>query len=367
MNPSHQPPIPMQATTGVPQQTALQMDPNNPAGYSGNPYGTNNAGYGANGSSIPQFPHHTTNPQGTYHQSLLRRAYVLDYPPRRGSRRNLIKSFIADWIIVCLILLCCIIWFAEPPGQKHFRLDDPNLSYPDISAVVFPSWLLHVLYWLPPLIILTLAQIWLRNFSEWHHTALSFVETIAMAYMTTTFLMWAVGGLRPSWLSVCRPSVSVAPGFPYQFFDDSVCTVDSSTRRTAQQSFPSGHAATIFASYSWLVLYLNAKWKVFDGNAHAWKLITFLPLLFAVWISFSRVNDAKHTQFDVCAGITLGIFLAIIGYRLNFASLFGPDNHVPLRLTWDEPPLPVRHITDIHPKHVDYYPEPVPPGGLPLQ
>jgi len=185
--------------------------------------------------------------------------------------------------------------------------------------------------------------------------------------MTTTFLMWSVGGLRPSFLSVCKAPPLARTGYPWQFFTDSICTASHDDVRTGQQSFPSGHAATIFASYGWLVLYLNAKWKVFDGNAHAWKLITFLPLLFAVWISFSRVNDAKHTQFDVCAGITLGVFLAVIGYRLNFASLFGPDNHVVLRHTWDEPPLPVRTITDIHPKHVDYYPEPVPPHGLPLQ
>src|SRR5271163_4520687 len=47
-----------------------------------------------------------------------------------------------------------------------------------------------------------------------------------MAYMTTTFLMWAVGGLRPSWLSVCKPSVSITPGYPYQFFTDSICTTE---------------------------------------------------------------------------------------------------------------------------------------------
>lgn len=148
------------------------------------------------------------------------------------------------------------------------------------------------------MLILSLAQIWLRNFAEWHHTLLSFIETIgihyiriggghfnlylALAYFTTTFLMWAVGGLRPSWLAVCKPDQSFTPGYPYRYFTDSICTADSyvfiayqsmlirfnvkyrDDVRTGQQTFPSGHAATIFASYGWLVLYLNAKWKV--GN-----------------------------------------------------------------------------------------------------
>lgn len=164
-----------------------------------------------------QFPHHTTNPQGAFNRGLLANTYVLDWPPRRGSRKVLIRSFIFDWIFVVCTLACkqlymikqyntninfigCAIWFAEPPGNKYFRLDDPDLSYPDVSSddVVFPSFLLHILYWvqslhmsytfyllltpiqIPPLIILSLAQIWLRNFAEWHHTLLSFVETIGM-------------------------------------------------------------------------------------------------------------------------------------------------------------------------------------------
>lgn len=203
-----------------------------------------------------------------------------------------------------------------------------------------------------------------------------------MAYFTTTFLMWAVGGLRPSWLGVCKPNYPAdwTPGYPWRFFTTSVCSAseyvltnlncnmlivnNSDKQRTGQQTFPSGHAATIFASYSWLFLYLNAKWKIFDGNAHAWKLLAFFPFIIAVWVSFSRVNDAKHTQFDVCAGITIGIFLAVIGYRFNFCSLFGPDNHIPMRLTWDAPPPPVRHICDLHPKHVDFYPDHTAPGAM---
>jgi len=296
--------------------------------------------------------------------------YVVDYPSRRGPRRNLIKSYIFDWVVVVIILACCAIWFADAPGHKFFRLDDPNLSYPDDDHVVFPSVSLHILYWIPPLLVIVLAQIWIRNVAEFHCTLLCFVTTIALAYMVTTFLMWAVGGLRPNWLASCKPGVTEPPGFPYHFFTASVCTNDHHTVRTAQQSFPSGHAATIFTSYGWLFLYLNAKWKIYDNYMHLWKLIAFFPFIIATWVSFSRVNDAEHTQFDVCAGITIGLFLSIIGYRLGFPSLFGPNNHVPVRLLWDEPAPPVRHISDLHPKHVDFYPRlpngGVNPQGLPL-
>lgn len=84
---------------------------------------------------------------GAYNAYTHQNTYVVDYPTRRGSRRNLIKSYIFDWVVVAIILLGCVIWFVEPPGHKYFRLDDPALSYPDNDNVVFPSAVLHVLYW----------------------------------------------------------------------------------------------------------------------------------------------------------------------------------------------------------------------------
>lgn len=53
-----------------------------------------------------QFPHTPINPQGAYNQALLRHTYVVDWPPRRGSRRNLLFSYYADWAMVVIILLC---------------------------------------------------------------------------------------------------------------------------------------------------------------------------------------------------------------------------------------------------------------------
>jgi len=154
--------------------------------------------------------------------------------------------------------------------------------------------------------------------------------------------MWAVGGLRPSFLSECIPMANPVVTHqgdsnghsPFNYFTKAICTNDASTVRTAQQSFPSGHAATIFSSFGFLVLYLNAKIKPFDGFAHAWKLIIFFPLAMATWISFSRVNDGKHFQFDVCAGIVIGLVIPLIAYKFNFCSLWGPTNHIPLRMTW---------------------------------
>lgn len=197
---------------------------------------------------------------------------------------------------------------------------------------------------------MSLAQIWLRNFPEWHHTLLSFVETIAMTYFVTTFLMWSVGRLRPSWLQACKPGVPFQAGPPYTYYTDDVCTADWSDIRSHQQSFPSGHAATIFGSYTWLMFYLNAKlkvqpiyhiqasiWPISQNQATTWKPkalstvhfkppsristngISFFVFLFAFLVllwSHNSIHSSWLLNLDISFFVLLCLccFCAIIGF-----------------------------------------------------
>ncbi|KAG5415812.1 hypothetical protein IGI04_003379 [Brassica rapa subsp. trilocularis] len=93
------------------------------------------------------------------------------------------------------------------------------------------------------------------------------------------------------------------------------------------KSFPSGHTSWSFAGLTFLACYLSGKIKVFDRRGHVAKLcLVFLPILVAVLIGISRVDDYWHHWTDVFAGTIIGTFVASFSY-LHFFSL-------PIRRKW---------------------------------
>jgi diacylglycerol diphosphate phosphatase/phosphatidate phosphatase len=87
-----------------------------------------------------------------------------------------------------------------------------------------------------------------------------------------------IGGLRPHFLAVCKPSVPAGTdtGVGYQqiMYDRSICTGDEDEIDDSLESFPSGHTTAAFAGFIFLYLYLNAKLKVWSNYHPAmWKLI----------------------------------------------------------------------------------------------
>jgi membrane-associated phospholipid phosphatase len=84
----------------------------------------------------------------------------------------------------------------------------------------------------------------------------------------------------------CVPCITELTGCnPY-------CPVDS--------SFPSGHAATVFAGFTVI-------WQ-FAGMKREWLVIYVIPALVAI----SRIMLGVHTWQDVLAGAMLGIAVALI-------------------------------------------------------
>jgi hypothetical protein len=154
-----------------------------------------------------------------------------------------------------------------------------------------------------------------------------------------------VGGLRPNFYDVCRPSRAHAQGkgnnsglngigFRGDMYTKDACTTTSpSGLRNAMQSFPSGHSTTITAAAVFLCLYLNAKLKIF-GNYHTplWKLIALvLPLLAAGLLMGTLIIDNTHSWYDVAGGATIGTFMAFAAFRMVYASVFDwRVNHIPL-------------------------------------
>jgi membrane-associated phospholipid phosphatase len=162
---------------------------------------------------------------------------------------------------------------------------------------------------------------------------------LGYALATTTLLVsvikWVFGGLRPHFLAVCTPTVTITPIPTYH--PASICTGRSPYEiKEAQMSFPSGHSSAAFAGFGFLALYLNAKYKVFghgeDGRRVShWKLVMFvLPWLVAVLIAASKIRDGWHHPVDVVFGAFIGTVLAHLAFKMVFRSVYNlRDNHVP--------------------------------------
>ncbi|KAI5777250.1 PAP2 superfamily protein [Geopyxis carbonaria] len=152
-----------------------------------------------------------------------------------------------------------------------------------------------------------------------------------------------VPGLRPHFLTVCDPVLPLPPGEGYGglYYTSSICRDHETQKRrdeiaNAMQSFPSGHSVAAWAGLFYLSLYLNAHLKVFAGHhASYWKLLVVVaPCLAAVLITGSLTMDMSHHWYDVLAGSAIGVVMACLSYRMNFASVWDwRFNHIPLMRT----------------------------------
>jgi diacylglycerol diphosphate phosphatase/phosphatidate phosphatase len=70
-------------------------------------------------------------------------------------------------------------------------------------------------------------------------------------------------------------------------------------------------------------MYLAGKLGIFDKKGHSWKLLpVILPLLLAIFVGVTRIDDYWHHWTDVFAGALLGLSAAYFCYRQHFPSLY---------------------------------------------
>ena len=96
-------------------------------------------------------------------------------------------------------------------------------------------------------------------------------------------------------------------------------------------SFPSGHASTAFAGFTFLSLWLAGKLHLFQparGHA-AFEWIIFFPMVGATLISISRTMDYRHHATDVIAGSLLGFVVAVASYHIYYPPLSHASSHKP--------------------------------------
>lgn len=221
----------------------------------------------------------------------------------------------------------------------------PEFGYP-LRKEIVPIWAAALLAVFVPIAVFLFMQIRIRSFWDINNATIGLLYSLITAAVFQVFLKWLIGGLRPHFLDVCKPDLSLASneagavgagynaaGYKQLYYTREICTGDIDEIDDSLESFPSGHTTAAFAGFVYLYLYLNAKLKVF-ANYHPamWKLIAiYAPILGAVLIGGALTIDEFHNWYDIIAGAIIGTVMAFSAYRMTYAAIWDwRFNHIPL-------------------------------------
>ncbi|KAL5323217.1 hypothetical protein ACEPPN_007750 [Leptodophora sp. 'Broadleaf-Isolate-01'] len=237
------------------------------------------------------------------------------------------------------------VYTAHPAPSRSFpvyfqdgEIVYPQFAYPLRNEIV-PIWAAALLASLIPIAIFLLMQIRIRSFWDVNNATIGLLYSLITAAVFQVFLKWLIGGLRPHFLTVCKPNIpaitaqETGNGLRQIMYDRKICTGDESEIDDSLESFPSGHSTAAFAGFVFLYLYLNAKLKVWSNYHPAmWKLIaTYAPILGATLIAGALTIDEYHNWYDCVAGAIIGTVMAFSSYRMVYASIWDwRTNHIPL-------------------------------------
>jgi len=262
----------------------------------------------------------------------------------RVKHKHLLYAF--DWVfMLAAAAVGGCLWTLVPVRQHLFRLDDPVLAYPVLPDLVSVPMLLAFVFGIPLLIMSFISIVVTRSPHDFHHAVLGLFQSLAVSLLLVSIVKVFLGGLRPNFLARCFAPTGIPDpavlanatryGFDGTYYDTSICSGNRLDVNDAQAAFPSGHSALAGAGLTYLSLYLNGKFKTFQHRGHLWIYTVVTAAMFGSFIiGFSRIVDYHHTPYNVAMGLTIGFFIAFSMYRLNYLSLFGPHNHVPVADHW---------------------------------
>lgn len=215
-----------------------------------------------------------------------------------------------------------------------FSIYDQSLMhfYVPENETYAPIWFLLIHVLILPLIIVIVCCFWfLRTKSKkimlWDiHSAILASYGCNTTQLLMVVIMKNIAAIpRPDFLSRCQPNILLVPGEYLLSTEDTCTNLDPFIISDGFRSFPSGHSSTIFASQTFLALFLTGKIKVSSSSYINWKIVASMmyPLIIALKISLSRVSDHRHRVTDVLAGDLIGFCFGIFFYFIYFTNPFG--------------------------------------------
>ncbi|CAN6446096.1 unnamed protein product [Victoria cruziana] len=230
---------------------------------------------------------------------------------------QVVRLHIHDWLILGLLMVLEFVLSDILPPFHRFvgREMMVDLKYPLKHSTV-PSWTLPIIAILVPFVFIIVYYIIRRNVYDFHHATLGLLFAVFLTGVITNALKDATGRPRPDFFWRCFPDGKDA----YDPLTGGViCHGQDKLINDGHKSFPSGHTSWSFAGLGFLSLYISGKIQAFDRKGHVAKLcIVFLPLLMALLVGISRVDDYRHHWNDVFAGGFLGMTVATFCYLQFF-------------------------------------------------
>ncbi|KDP35165.1 hypothetical protein JCGZ_10699 [Jatropha curcas] len=190
-----------------------------------------------------------------------------------------------------------------------------DLTYP-LKPNTVPVWAVPILAAILPLAVISAYYYYRKDVYDFHHAILGLLFSVLVTGVITDAIKDAVGRPRPNFFWRCFPDGK-------EVFDpvtrDVVCHGDPLVIKEGYKSFPSGHSSWSFAGLTYLAWYISGKLRVFDRRGHVAKLcIVLIPVLIAVLVAISRVDDYWHHWTDVFTGALIGTVVAAFCYLQFF-------------------------------------------------
>jgi len=248
-------------------------------------------------------------------------------------KRDKIWKIIFDVLgLVTMFALVFVFYKVLEPPTQYFLINDPEISYPYKEPHV-PSIMVALLSFLFPVSIIIISNI-LFWFNKWdlYSGIMGSLFAYALTLVITSFFWSIVGGIRPHFLELCNVDYSMVTSLSTYYTVD-ICKNRARFNQDTFHGFPSGHVSTAFAGCIFVSSYLASHMRLYRNGNLSKAFIAIIPIIFAIWLGFSRLGDHHHTFLQIVFGMIIGILSGLFSYRLFYLSGFwfghGKYSHVP--------------------------------------
>ncbi|XP_070566090.1 phospholipid phosphatase 3-like [Ptychodera flava] len=148
-----------------------------------------------------------------------------------------------------------------------------------------------------------------------------YITGLNMTLIAVIYIRTLVGRLRPNFWDTCQPDPTLYVCSQGWLYDD-VCTGDRDWIFDAKISFPSEDTSTAFYAFTFIVMYIEARFSVWRGTVLTKGLLQVIFIGLAAFVGLTEIYDNYSYISDVIAGALLGMGAAyVVIYYMS--SLFG--------------------------------------------
>ncbi|KAJ3158826.1 hypothetical protein HDU86_002513 [Geranomyces michiganensis] len=254
------------------------------------------------------------------------RVHIL-YESRSNNIFHLLKESVWEWLaVIGLVVAAGALEFVQPFERVAFGVNW-QIAYP-MSTQTVPTWMLAAIAVGAPVVAIFLVSLVLkRSVFDCHQSFLGLCVALSFTLLFTQIVKVSTGGLRPDFLDRCQPI--------YKEGDVLLrvvsCTGNANDIKEGRKSFFSGHSSIGWAGLGFLSLYLSRHLNFYVKPLAPKYAVTIIPIIAALLISISRVDNFWHHWQDVVVGGIVGAIVAVLSYRSHCAHLerdeIDDDNH----------------------------------------